>query len=212
MNFKEYAEMLKNVPFSETLEYVQAVMWFHPELLPLGVISIGEEYPPVIKVPSRAINRFGRNVPIIAISKDAFAGRDKLTDIVLPAAVRGIPKGAFKGCTELKRITIPKAVNKICKGTFDGCRDLEDVYYEGTAEEWEKIDIVHQKHEIELGAMIPGTPTQEIISERLLHIPGNDALFACNIHFRCNLSDLENDSDYERMPTDKDVTDLYRKK
>ena len=190
MNFKEYKERMKDKPYCETLEYARAVMWLHPETLPLSVVSIGEEYPAVIKIPDHAINRYGRKVPVIAISRNAFAGHDKVTDIVLPSTIGKIAMGAFAGCSELKRITIPKSVKSIREGTFDGCGDLEDVHYEGTKGEWEKINIIHQKHIIEFGPLIPGTPVHEIESDRLLHVPGNDALLMCNIHFCCTPSDL----------------------
>ena len=87
---------------------------------------------------------------------------------------------------------------------------LEDVYYEGTMEEWKSIDIVHDRHEIEFGDLIPGSPLQEIKAERLMHVPGNDALFMANIHFRCALPDSACNSDFEINVKGKDVTECFR--
>ncbi len=210
MNFKEYEEMMKDKPYSETLEYSQAIMWLHPEVLPLGVVSIGEEYPEVIKIPSQMTNRYGRKVPVIAIARNAFANHDKVTDVVLPSTIERIQIGAFAGCSGLKRVTIPKKIKSIREGTFAGCDNLEDAYFECSMEEWKKINIVHDKHEIEFGNLIPGTPVHEIKAECLLHVPGNDALLTANIHFHCTLSDLACDSRFELTVGGKDITDFFR--
>ena len=210
MNFKEYEEIMKDMPYSETLKYSQAIMWVHPEVLPLGVVSIGEEYPAVVKIPCQTTNRYGRKVPVIAIAGNAFADHDKVTDIVLPSTIEQIPPEAFAGCSGLKRITIPRTIKSIRKGTFAGCDMLEDVYFEGSMDEWKKMIIVHDKHEIEFGDLIPGTSVHEIKAERLLHVPGNDALLTANIHFHCALSNLTHDSGFELTVSGKDITGFFR--
>ena len=54
-------------------------------------------------------------------------------------------------------------------------------------EEWSKLENATDHIEKEFGDLIAGTPVQEIISERLIRIPGNEALNLANIHFRCTL-------------------------
>ena len=81
---------------------------------------------------------------------------------------------------------LPKAVKIIRERTFVNCESLENVYYEGTPEEWSQIQIMHHKHEVTFGEPIPGTPINRIVSERMVHIPGNDALLTANIHFNCS--------------------------
>ncbi len=210
MDFAEYAKMIKDVPFTEGLEYKLAVYWLHPEILPLGVVSLGENVPAVVRIPERVTNKYGRKVPVITVGGNAFAGQGRVTDIVLPPTVDRLPAGAFAGCEGLKRITIPKKIRTIWEGTFSGCDQLEDVYYEGSIEEWKNVNITHHRHEIEFGELIPGTPIQEIKSERLIHLPGNDALLTANIHFRCVLSDLTYDPGFQLTADGKDVTDLFR--
>ena len=210
MNFNEYEEMIRNMPYTATLEYQLAIMWLHPDILPLGVTSIGNTDSSIIKIPSRTKNQYGKIVPVIAISKHVFAGKDYITDIVLPPGIERLPAGAFAECRGLKRITIPQKVKTIKKGTFAGCNQLEDVYYEGTKEEWKKLNIVHQKHEIAFGDLIPGTPVHEIKAERILHIPGNEALFAANIHFLCKLSDQDVNSSFGLCIGKEDITDFFR--
>ena len=187
MNFREYAEMLINVPYTDTLEYQMAFLWLHPEIVPLKVTSIGNLDSSIIKFPERAMNRYGRKVPVITFSSQAFSGKSNITDIVLPQSIEQFPKGAFEGCTGLKRITVPRKIKIIREGTFAGCEQLEDIYYEGTMEEWNTVNIVHYKHEIEFGKLIPGTPVQEVKAERILNVPGNEAFFSANIHFLCKL-------------------------
>ena len=187
MDYKEFAERIRHIPVSDKLEYEPAVFWLHRERLPLGLVSLGGEKSLVIRIPESAENRYGRNVPVIAIARAAFSGNEEVTDIVLPPSIDRLPAGAFAGCSSLRRITIPRAVKRIPEGTFAGCRSLEDIYYEGTREEWKKIDIVHQRHEIEFGKVLPGQPVQEILAERWINIPGNEPIFSANIHFRCPL-------------------------
>jgi len=210
MNFAEYKEMIEKVPYTDTLEYRPAVMWLHPERLPVGVISLGNTDRGIIKIPGRVTSRAGIKVPVIAIGKNAFSGRSGLTDIVLPQSIERLPEGAFKGCSGLKRITIPRNITVIKEGTFAGCDQLEDVYYEGTAEEWESIDIAYRRHEIEFGGLIPGTPINEVKAERMLHIPGNEALFTADIHFCCKLSEDDRAASFAVKAAGRDMTDLFR--
>ena len=193
MNFKDYMDSIKDIPVSDKLEYHLAVMWLHPSRLPIGIVSIGDETMPVIRIPARAVNPYGNEekhiVPVIAVGREAFRGKGFITDIVLPSSVGSIASGAFAGCTSLRNITIPKDIDIIWEHTFTGCKHLENIYYEGSPEEWEQIKIVHQKHEVEFGDLIEGSPVQEIVSERLMHIPGNEPVFSANIHFHCRLMD-----------------------
>ena len=162
MDFLEYKKVIKDVPCTRSLEFMQAILWLNPTILPLGVVSIGEEVPSIVKVPA------------------------------------------------LRRITIPCKIKSIGEGTFLGCDKLEDVYFEGTKEEWDKMKIVHDKHEIEFGKLIPGTPVHEIKAERLLHVPGNDALLTANIHFYFSISSISTISEYEIRACGRDITDYYR--
>ena len=212
MNYAEYCELIKHANISNELRYCQAILWLHPEVLPLRLISVGDKNPSIIIVPEKAKNRFGRVVPVIDIAKGAFAGKESITDIILPASIERLPQGAFSGCISLENITIPKKIKMIKEKTFDRCISLENIYYEGTPEEWDEIVIVHEKHEIEFGNLIPGTPVSSIIAERRINIPGNEALFSANIHFRCDLRGTDADSLFCIKMDGKDITDLFRLK
>ena len=82
------------------------------------------------------------------------------TDIIIPATYNGdvvtsIDSNAFSG-EAITSITIPATIVEIGRRAFNNCDDLTDVYYEGSEEEWNEIDI-------------NGT--------------GNSALTGANIHF-----------------------------
>lgn len=210
MNYKEYREFIKDVEIPDSLAFTQAVMWVHPEELPLGLVSIGGTDLSIIKVPEKTKNRFNRTVPVVSVAKGAFAGNEKITDVILPSSVDSLPQGAFAGCSSLKNITIPKRIKNIKEKTFDGCVSLENVYYEGTPEEWDEMEIVYEKHVIEFGDVIPGTPVRSILAERRMFIPGNEALLTANIHFRCDLTE-NNSGTFQIKTGGKDVTGLFRR-
>ncbi|MBP5237184.1 MAG: leucine-rich repeat domain-containing protein [Clostridia bacterium] len=209
-NYAEYLDSIRNVDVSGDLEYALAVVWLHPEILPVCLISTGGCGLPVIRVPERITNRYGRSVPVVAISREAFPGNEIVTDIILPSTVERLPAGAFSGCKNLKNITIPKNIRTIKEKTFEGCGSLENVYYEGTPEEWDAIEIIHEKREIDFGTNIPGTPVREIRSERRMNIPGNEALLSANIHFRCELERSGKPGSFQIKAGGKDITDAFR--
>ena len=82
------------------------------------------------------------------------------TDVVIPATYNGdvvtsIDSNAFSG-EAITSITIPTTIVEIGRRAFNNCDELTDVYYEGSEEEWNEIDI---------------------------NSTGNSALTGANIHF-----------------------------
>jgi len=210
MNYEEYSEKIKNVPASAGLEYGLAVIWLHPERLPLCLLSASKCETPVVRVPAQIKNSRGYTVPVVAIWRDAFAGNEKITDIILPSSIEGLPAGAFSGCRNLKNITIPKNVRMIKEKTFEGCASLENVFYEGTPEEWDGIEIIHEKREIDFGDNLPGTPVRTIESERRINVPGNEALFSANVFFGCELEKPGKPGTFQIRAGGRDITDAFR--
>ena len=60
---------------------------------------------------------------------------------VIPDSVTSIGDNAFWRCTGLTSITIPDSVTSIGRYAFDCCYGLTDVYYTGSEEQWNKIEI-----------------------------------------------------------------------
>ncbi len=192
MDYREYLSITEDVRPSEKFEYETTVLWLLPQKLPLGLVSLGGEQSSVIRVPAKAKNLYGRIVPVIAIARKCFAGNERITDVILPSGISSLPAGAFAGCSSLRNITIPRRIKTIKENTFAGCVSLRNVFYEGTIEEWREIKIVRDRREIKFGPLIPGTPVQSVLSDKLIYIPRNDALLFADIHFRCELQDVSN--------------------
>lgn len=211
MTYEKYCESVKDIePLRDNKLYFDVVMWPRRERLPLRLMTTGDGNPSVVKVPESIKNRYGNIVPVIGISANAFAGNENVTDIILPSSIGSFPAGALADCRNLRNITIPKSIPIIMEKTFEGCVSLKNVFYEGTLEEWRNLEIVHEKHEIEFGDCFPGTPVHRVLSERLLHIPGNDALFSATIHFRCELEKTEQPASFQIITGGKDVTELFQ--
>lgn len=188
MLFKDYIEVIKSVEETRDLTfgyiaytYISGVM----RRAPMYVTTLGDTTSEVIKLPRKAINKWGNEVDVVGFKPGVFQGNDKVTDIILHSGIHGLPDSAFKGCTKLKRLTIPKNTIKIGRDVFAGFDSLEDIYYEGTMEEWEKIEIYTGERIIEFGKQIPGTPVCEVVADYSKHDPGNDALLKANIHYQC---------------------------
>ena len=209
MVYSEYKDSVSRIPVSERLEYEPAYIWVNSNRMPVRLRSLGNENMSIIKVPSAIDKGRGQKVPVIAFSRDVFKGKDSITDIILPSTIESIPEGAFAGCVNLRNITIPKKVTEIKKGTFAECTNLQNIYYEGTFEEWKKIRIVHFHHEVKFGHLIPGTPVQRKLSERIGIIPGNEALFTANVYLRCNLDNYDKLYSFTITAEGKDLTSLF---
>lgn len=98
---------------------------------------------------------------VVTIGQDVFAWDDTVEEIHLPSTLRNIDDGAFFYCENLKNVylndglenigfrafyynkqlesmTIPSSVVEIANDGIWG-QNLTDIYYEGTAEEWNNI-------------------------------------------------------------------------
>ena len=78
---------------------------------------------------------------ITSIGDWAFDNCDGLTNITIPDSVTSIRYGAFADCIRLTSIIIPNSVVTIGRSAFSGCSGLESVYYKGTPDEWDEIEI-----------------------------------------------------------------------
>ena len=65
-----------------------------------------------------------------------------LTSVTIPNSVTYIDSHAFGGCTSLKSIKIPDSVTSISRDAFYDCQSLTNIYYTGTEEQWNAINIL----------------------------------------------------------------------
>jgi hypothetical protein len=75
------------------------------------------------------------------IQGGAFRHQESLTEITIPDNVISIGNEAFRYCSELTKIVIGKNIEIIDTSAFSDCENLRNVYYRGTAAEWDKITI-----------------------------------------------------------------------
>ena len=80
------------------------------------------------------------------IGEGSLAHCVKLSRVNIPQSVEELETGAFYNCTALTSIEIPKSVKRIGDKAFGKYPQSEElklakVYYGGTAEEWDEIEI-----------------------------------------------------------------------
>ena len=75
------------------------------------------------------------------ICNDTFYRCIKLRSIALPKNMYHIDCFAFCSCVALERIIIYDKVKVIANRAFENCYNLKNVYYIGTEEQWNKIEI-----------------------------------------------------------------------
>ena len=78
---------------------------------------------------------------VTTIGERAFYNCNSLTSVIIGDGVTTIEESAYYGCTSLTNLSIGKNVLSIGKSAFDKCSSLKEVYYIGTQQQWEKIDI-----------------------------------------------------------------------
>ena len=78
---------------------------------------------------------------VTSIGDWAFAGCAGLVNATIPDSVTSIGDWAFSGCSGLASVTIPDSVTSIGDNAFAYCDSLTEVYYNGSAAEWNSIYI-----------------------------------------------------------------------
>ena len=75
------------------------------------------------------------------IHRHTFERYSSITSIIISDGVTKIDAQAFWCCDGIKSVIIGNSVTNIENQAFYGCSSLTNIYYKGTAEEWNNIDI-----------------------------------------------------------------------
>lgn len=101
-------------------------------------------------VTSMGISAFsdctGLKIAIIQFSVNrleagTFYNCTNLENITIPSSVTAIGQEAFSNCKSLKTLTMPAGVTSVQESAFANCSSLSDVYYSGSEEQWNRINI-----------------------------------------------------------------------
>lgn len=106
--------------------------------IPKSVTFMGEQ------VFSRCANitkvTIDKDSPLTSLGKALFY-QSGIQSFQFPNNVTIIEELTFFRCSSLETIVIPKSVKTISSNVFYSCENLKNVYYTGTEEEWNAIDI-----------------------------------------------------------------------
>ena len=77
---------------------------------------------------------------VTAIGNNAFDCCKGLTSITIPHGVTDIGVRAFWYCRYLESVIIPNSIRKIGFAAFSDCKSLQKIYFNGTKQQWQKIE------------------------------------------------------------------------
>lgn len=75
------------------------------------------------------------------IEAGTFYNYTGLENITIPSSVTAIGQETFSNCKSLKTVTMPTSVTSVQDSAFANCGGLGDIYYPGTEEQWNNINI-----------------------------------------------------------------------
>ena len=77
------------------------------------------------------------------VASSAFECCTSLEEVILSSNVETIGSSAFRGCPSLTKLIIPVSVKNIMPYAFENSENLETIYYMGTKQQWDNINIVN---------------------------------------------------------------------
>ena len=70
-----------------------------------------------------------------------FHDNKKLKDAKLPRGLEAVSAFMFTGCSQLSEITLSSKCRMIAINAFESCDNLETVNFDGSMQEWQRVDI-----------------------------------------------------------------------
>lgn len=150
MNIKEFIE--KNIDLIDDQQWdkvykllftsgIRPHSKFTNFLLKIGINPLNDiNYIPNLYLDEADITSFNIPFHIKIIQHRAFS-MSKLESIYIPEGVEVIESGVFCDCRELKSICFPYSLKSIGQEAFRNCHSLKQISYNGTKEDWSKIEL-----------------------------------------------------------------------
>ncbi|MDE7438983.1 MAG: leucine-rich repeat domain-containing protein [Clostridia bacterium] len=82
----------------------------------------------------------GNTYEVSAINHEAFFYCKNLTGITIPDSITFLSEYAFSRCSALTSISLPNTLTRISYSAFMECSALADITFDGTKDEWNKIE------------------------------------------------------------------------
>jgi hypothetical protein len=208
-----YLDVIEFMDYPVNYEVGLAYYWLHPEYISKKIITLGKFDYGFYKMPEVYTNttylsgeplKSPITVRIVDFKGDLFRNNTEITDLVLSKYQSELPKEAFLNMRNLKRIWIPKGVTYILKDTFKGCDNLEEIYYEGSMEEFKKIDVYYKLYRV-----IPKLGLQDEIEE--YYDLGNLPFINAKVYYN-QVRDMERTSEYIAKIGNVDVKNIFKNK
>lgn len=98
------------------------------------------------------------------IGTNAFHNCQDLESITLPASLETIESSAFSSCRKLSEIKLPASLKAIQSYVFDDCSSLKTVSYDGSLEQWSKINVAKGFLGYSSPSLVMGDYTAQFIS------------------------------------------------
>ena len=208
-----YLDVIALFDYPVDFEVGLAYYWLHPEYISKKIISLGKFDYGFYKMPEVYTNttylsgkplKSPITVRIVDFKENLFHNNTDITDLVLSKYQSELPKEAFLNMRNLKRIWIPKGVTYILKDTFKGCDNLEEVYYEGSMEEFKKIDVYYKLYRV-----IPKLGLQDEIEE--YYDLGNLPFINAKVYYN-QVRDMERTGEYIAKIGKVDIKNIFKNK
>lgn len=139
---------------------------------------------------------------VTSIGNDAFSGCTGLTSITIPDSVTSIGDWAFSGCTGLMSINIPDSVTRIGSYAFSACTSLKKIYYLGSKEEWNKIDLEYSDIPSDTEIIYNATDCDingHSLGEWIAEVPATCTKDGVKEHYECSVCHKYFDKDKNEM-------------
>lgn len=136
-----HCEKLRRVTLSDSITEIGSYAFYgclalESVNIPHGVSAI----PPSCFEGCISLKEINLHSAVTCIGHNAFSNCRLLSEIDIPRGVAYIPDRAFFGCKSLRKLSLPSSLQSIGSHTLAKCSPRLKVRYNGTREQWRKIN------------------------------------------------------------------------